>query len=62
MADSVIAPIAWMTAIAHLGAPRVSIFMNFIPVLTVPAAVAFLGKSLHYYHLIRGALNWGAFT
>ncbi|WP_412072447.1 EamA family transporter [Pseudomonas fluorescens] len=62
MADSVIAPIAWMTAVAHLGASEVSIFMNLIPVMTVLAAVAFLGKSLHYYHLIRGALNWEAFT
>ncbi|WP_150752699.1 EamA family transporter [Pseudomonas fluorescens] len=51
-----------MTAVAHLGASEVSIFMNLIPVMTVLAAVAFLGKSLHYYHLIRGALNWEAFT
>lgn len=56
---SMIAPLLWMYAIAHLGPSRSSMFFNLIPLLTAVIAAATLGESLALYHALGGALTVG---
>ncbi|WP_432241426.1 DMT family transporter [Herbaspirillum robiniae] len=56
---SIIAPYVWMKAVHHLGANRISIFMNLIPIITAVAAAAFLKEQLHFYHVVGGLLTIG---
>ena len=59
IAGSIVAPFVWMKAVHHLGANRISIFMNLIPIITAIAAAMFLGESLHAYHVVGGGLTIG---
>ncbi|MGG7445077.1 DMT family transporter [Kosakonia oryzendophytica] len=54
---SIIAPFVWMQAVSHLGAARISIFMNLIPVITAAIATVFLGEHLHAYLIFGGGLT-----
>lgn len=54
---SIIAPFVWMLAVQHFGAPRISIFMNLIPVITALIAVIFLNEHLQAFHFIGGGLT-----
>ena len=54
---SIVAPFVWMLSVQRLGANRVAVFMNLIPILTAVVAAAFLGESLHAYHLWGGGLT-----
>jgi drug/metabolite transporter (DMT)-like permease len=54
---SIVAPYLWMLTVNHLGAARVSVFMNLIPIVTALAASLLLHESLHSYHLLGGALT-----
>jgi len=54
---SIIAPFVWMLSVQRLGANRVAVFMNLIPILTAIVAAAFLGEALHAYHLWGGGLT-----
>lgn len=56
---SVIAPFVWMKSVSHLGAGRVAVFMNLIPIATALGAALFLGEALHSYHFAGGALTIG---
>lgn len=59
IAGSIVAPFVWMKAVQRLGANRISIFMNLIPIITAVAAAILLGESLHGYHVVGGGLTLG---
>ncbi|MGC7402292.1 DMT family transporter [Pandoraea pneumonica] len=54
---SIVAPFVWMLSVQRLGANRVAVFMNLIPILTAVVAAIFLGEALHAYHLWGGGLT-----
>ena len=54
---SMLAPLAWMKAIALLGPSRTTLFFNLLPLLTALIATLVLNEQLHAYHLIGGALT-----
>ncbi|MDC3413475.1 DMT family transporter [Terrihalobacillus insolitus] len=49
---SVVALIAWNSAVNQIGPSQSSIFLNFIPVFTMIGAVLFLGESIKILQLI----------
>ena len=53
---SIMAPLLWMTGIARLGAARVSLFFNLVPVVTALLATVFLGELLTASVLLGGLL------
>lgn len=53
---SLLAPWAWMHAVARLGAGRATLFINLIPILATAIAWVWLGERLQPFHLIGGAL------
>jgi len=54
---SMIAPLAWMKAVAVLGPSRTSLFFNLLPVITALIAAVVLKEQLHAYHLIGGTMT-----
>ena len=56
---SMIAPLAWMKAVATLGPSRTTLFFNLLPLITALIAALVLKEQLHAYHLIGGALTLG---
>ncbi|MFP3516002.1 DMT family transporter [Pseudomonas sp. SIMBA_077] len=54
---SMIAPLAWMKAVAVLGPSRTSLFFNLLPVITALIAALVLKEQLHAYHLIGGTMT-----
>ena len=56
---SMIAPLAWMKAVASLGPSRTTLFFNLLPLITALIAAVVLKEQLHAYHLIGGALTLG---
>ena len=56
---SMLAPLAWMKAVAVLGPSRTSLFFNLLPLMTALIAAVVLNEQLHAYHLIGGALTLG---
>lgn len=54
---SILAPLAWMNGIKHLGPSRNAIFFNLMPILTVMIAMLTLGEHLHAYHYIGGSVT-----
>ena len=56
---SMLAPLAWMKAVAVLGPSRTSLFFNLLPLITALIAAVVLNEHLHAYHLIGGALTLG---
>ena len=54
---SILAPLAWMNGIKHLGPSRNAIFFNLMPILTVVIAMLTLGEHLHAYHYIGGSVT-----
>ena len=56
---SMIAPLAWMKAVATLGPSRTTLFFNLLPLITALIAAGVLKEQLHAYHLIGGALTLG---
>lgn len=50
------APYCWMRGVALLGAPRASIFMNFLPILSAIMAYMLLGETLSSIQLAAGAI------
>ncbi|MDQ0214874.1 drug/metabolite transporter (DMT)-like permease [Oikeobacillus pervagus] len=51
---SIVAFIAWNTAVSEIGANRAGIFLNFIPVFASIFAIIFIGESLAWYQLLGG--------
>lgn len=51
-----LAPGLWNYALAILGAERIAVFMNLVPLLTAVLAVLMLDEALHGYHAIGGGL------
>ena len=56
---SMLAPLAWMKAVAVLGPSRTSLFFNLLPLMTALIAAVVLNEQLHAYHVIGGALTLG---
>ena len=56
---SMIAPLAWMKAVATLGPSRTTLFFNLLPLITALIAAVVLKEQLHAYHLMGGALTLG---
>ena len=56
---SMLAPLAWMKAVATLGPSRTSLFFNLLPLITALIAAVVLKEQLHIFHLIGGALTLG---
>ena len=56
---SMLAPLAWMKAVAVLGPSRTSLFFNLLPLITALIAAVVLNEQLHAYHVIGGALTLG---
>ena len=50
--SSVIATLLWNRGIRAVGVTRAALFLHLIPVFTVILAIAFLGESLAYYHIV----------
>ncbi|MBO2554201.1 DMT family transporter [Shewanella algae] len=53
---SILAPWAWIKAIALLGTERTAIFMNLMPIFTAVLASTLLGEQLGVPHYVGGAL------
>lgn len=53
---SIMAPLLWMNGIARLGAARVSLFFNLVPVVTALLATVFLTERITSSVLLGGAL------
>lgn len=53
---SIMAPLLWMTGVARLGAARVSLFFNLVPVVTALLATVFLAESITPSILLGGLL------
>lgn len=53
---SILAPLSWMTGVARLGAARVSLFFNLVPVVTALLAAVFLAEPLTAAILVGGLL------
>lgn len=53
---SIMAPLLWMTGVHRLGAARVSLFFNLVPVITALLASVFLSEQLSGWILGGGAL------
>jgi drug/metabolite transporter (DMT)-like permease len=51
-----LAPGLWNHALGILGAQRIAVFMNLVPLLTAVLAVVMLDEALHGYHAIGGGL------
>lgn len=51
-----LAPGLWNHALDILGAQRIAVFMNLVPLLTAMLAVLMLDEALHGYHAIGGGL------
>ncbi|MDZ5435266.1 DMT family transporter [Pseudomonas fluorescens] len=56
---SMLAPLAWMQAVVHLGPSRTTLFFNLLPVMTALIAAAVLREQLAMYHLVGGMLTLG---
>ena len=56
---SMIAPLAWMKAVALLGPSRTTLFFNLLPLITALIAAVVLKEQLHLFHLVGGALTLG---
>lgn len=54
---SMVAPLAWMHAVARIGPSRATMFFNLIPLITALIAAAVIGESLAAYHAVGGALT-----
>lgn len=57
IAASILAPLAWMHGISKLGAARVSLFFNLVPVFTILIAAVVLPEPLSVSVLVGGALT-----
>jgi drug/metabolite transporter (DMT)-like permease len=53
---SAVAPGLWNRALPRLGAQRIAVFMNLVPLFTALLAVVMLGERLHAYHAVGGAM------
>jgi drug/metabolite transporter (DMT)-like permease len=53
---SIMAPLLWMTGVSRLGAARVSLFFNFVPVVTTLLAAVFLSEKLSPAVIVGSAL------
>lgn len=56
IAASILAPLAWITGLGKLGAPRAAPFFNLVPVVTALLATQLLGETLSFAIVIGGAL------
>lgn len=56
IAASILAPLAWITGLGKLGAPRAAPFFNLVPVVTALLATQLLGEALTFAIAIGGAL------
>jgi len=54
---SIVAPLAWMSGIKHLGPSRNAIFFNLMPILTAVIAMLTLGERLNAYHYVGGGIT-----
>ena len=54
---SMVAPLAWMKAVALLGPSRTTLFFNLLPLITALIASVVLKEQLHTFHLVGGALT-----
>ena len=54
---SIFAPLLWMLGVIRLGAARVSLFFNLVPVVTALLATVFLTEMLTRWVLIGGGLG-----
>jgi drug/metabolite transporter (DMT)-like permease len=54
---SIVAPLAWMSGIKHLGPSRNAIFFNLMPILTAIIAMMVLGERLNAYHYTGGGIT-----
>lgn len=57
IAGSIVAPFVWMQATQALGAARISVFMNLIPIFSAIGAALLLNEALHAYHVLGGLLT-----
>ncbi|WP_414448170.1 DMT family transporter [Burkholderia sp. 22PA0099] len=53
---SIAAPLLWMLGTSRLGAARVSLFFNLVPIVTALLAAVFLGEAITWSVAIGGAL------
>jgi drug/metabolite transporter (DMT)-like permease len=56
---SMLAPLAWMQAVVHLGPSRTTLFFNLLPLITALIAAVVLHEQLAMYHLVGGVLTLG---
>ncbi|SDV06151.1 DMT family transporter [Pseudomonas mucidolens] len=56
---SMLAPLAWMHSVKHLGPSRTTLFFNLLPLITALIAAVVLKEQLAWYHLIGGLLTLG---
>ena len=56
---SMLAPLAWMKAVMHLGPSRTVMFFNLLPLLTALIAAMVLREQLAWYHGVGGVLTLG---
>lgn len=54
---SIVAPLAWMAGIKHIGPSRNSMFFNLMPLLTAIVAMIFLNETLAFYHYVGGVIT-----
>lgn len=56
---SMLAPLAWMQAVARLGPSRTTLFFNLLPLITALIAAVVLHEQLAWFHLVGGLLTLG---
>jgi drug/metabolite transporter (DMT)-like permease len=56
---SMLAPLAWMHSVKHLGPSRTTLFFNLLPLITALIAAVVLKEQLALYHLVGGVLTLG---
>lgn len=56
---SMLAPLAWMQAVARLGPSRTTLFFNLLPLITALIAAVVLHEHLAWFHLVGGLLTLG---
>jgi drug/metabolite transporter (DMT)-like permease len=56
---SVVAYILWNRGVRAVGPARAGVYLHLIPILGAGMAVAFLGETLHAYHVVGLALILG---
>lgn len=57
VAASLVAPYLWILGLVRLGANKVAIFMNLMPLFTALIAILWLHEQLQAYHLIGGGVT-----